>query len=135
MGKQKSIICRGWNKTPSQTCGVTKSAPAQQDSLGCLGMFGATGAPCLVALAASPGEQEGHGPSVGSGGDKMWGAGGGTAGLCLSREGGKATLTMPEGVLSPHIRNALAGLGCHTQELPQPPTGSFIRLSKASQKC
>lgn len=39
---------------------------------------------------------------------------------------------MPQGVLTPHIRNSLAGLMCHSQELPQPPTASFTRLRKAS---
>lgn len=38
-------------------------------------------------------------------------------------------------VLTPHIRSTPAGLVCHTQELPQPPTASFIGLGKASPKC
>lgn len=52
MEKQKSIICRGWNKTCSQTYEVTKCPRAPR---GAEGMLEVTGSPCLVAPGAARG--------------------------------------------------------------------------------
>lgn len=67
MEKQKSIICRGWNKARSQTSEVSKCPQALQDSPGC---FGGMLGPLRIPARGSKRDLE------------LWGAGGDTRVAC-----------------------------------------------------